>query len=558
MLNKRHFVPHQDLDPSRLLPWLNQAINQPEAELQVKLRGNVLHVLCETPTSAQREAVALNLVKSLLNDEFKSLLANDYPQIYQLYLYNRLPGQHKPEWTAPIYLNRLERHLAQLVLQRPEDTEAAALLVSLASQYAESQSDRDPGHESGSEPTGELSLDVDAAEVDVNSAIVLSNLSLARQGDPEAIARYLSETLSALDVGVWVNCKARPGKVRRQAGVITAGDRASSEDASPEDLTESKTVPRLWIFCEATYSPDPHVIAEPTAQRLRELKLERFQDAVLLIQVQGEPAPDWGLRIDLTPPEEMLNDWARWGDRLALERLLNQSLADQGLKVAIELKESTLHGVVYQQQASDSTEIPNPAAILDGATVLGASEAEVDAKPVDKSGIPSVQADVVKALEPLLEKLAPQGVHRAMLYGQQEAQAAPAWVACLDLPAAEHPDLAESTESLAGQGDLPALAFLLNRQLNPDLDIQLATGGIRVQLLVKDDLLHIMVDGPICPDRRHVGQIINQFMTPQSFPDANGVRVYGRRAGQQRPTWSYGVDFHQRERLVPEATPEFA
>ena len=558
MVNKRHLKPHQETDPSRLLPWLNQAINQPEAELQVKLRGNVLHILCETPTSARREAIALNLVKSLLNEEFKSLLTNDYPQIYQLYLYNRLPGQHKPEWTAPIYLNRLERHLAQLVLQRPEDTEAAALLVSLATQYAESQSDSDTDGESGDEPRGELSLGVDAAEVDVNSAIVLSNLSLARQGDPEAISRYLSETLSALDVGVWVNCKARPGKVRRQAGVITAGERVPSEDTPPEDPKQNKTTPRLWIFCEATYSPDPHVIAEPTAQRLRELKLARFQDAVLLIQVQGEPTPDWGLRIDLTPPEEMLNDWARWGDQLALDRLINQALAEKGLKAAIELKDSTLHVVAYQEQGAGDTDIPASAATSNGAAVSGASELQAEAEPEDNSGITAVQADVARALEPLLETLAPQGIHRAMLYGQQEAQATPAWVMCLDLPAAEHPDLAESTESLAAQGDLPALAFLLNRRLNPDLDIQLATGGIRVQLLIKDDLLHIMVDGPICPDRRHVGRIINQFLEPKPVPDVNGVRVYGRRAGQQRPTWSYGVDFHQRQRLVPEATPEFA
>ncbi|MCG8367988.1 MAG: hypothetical protein MJA27_32240 [Pseudanabaenales cyanobacterium] len=541
MVNKRHLKQQQETDPLRLLPWLNQAINQSEAKLQVKLRGNVLHVLCETPASTQRESISLNLVKSLLNEEFKLLLANDYPQIYQLYLYNRLPGQHKPEWTAPIYLNRLERHLAQLVLQRPDDTEAASLLVSLTTLQAKS------------EAASDSSLGVDA-EGDINSAIVLSNLSLARQGDPDAIARYLSETLSALDVGVWVNCKARPGKVRRQAGVITAGERtAPSADSAPEGHQENKTIPRLWIFCEAAYSPDPQLIAEPTAQRLRALKLARFQDAVMLIQVQGEPTPDWGLRIDLTPPEEMLRDWARWGDQPALQRLINQALADQGLEAAIELKESTLHVVSYRQQASEDSAVP------DSSTVPDSSELEDSSEPEgDSQAIASDQTVVAAALAPLLETLAPQGIHRAMLYGQQEVQAAPAWVMCLDLPAAEHPALAESTASLAAQGDLLALAFLLNRLLNPDLDLQLATGGVRIQLLVKDDLLHIMVDGPICPGRRQVAQVINQFLDQMPVPDISGVRVYGRRAGQQRPTWSYGIDFHPRERLVPEATPEFA
>ena len=548
MVNKRQLKQRQETDPARLLPWLNQAINQPDAELQVKLRGNVLHVLCETPTSAKREIISLNLVKSLLNEEFKRLLINDFPQIYQLYLYNRLPGQHKPEWTAPIYLNRLERHLAQLVLQRPDDAEAASLLVSLATDHGASQAG------------GESNLGVDANEVDVNSAIVLSNLSLARQGDPDAIARYLSETLSALDVGVWVNCKARPGKVRRQAGVITVGDRAASEESAPEDPEQAKAVPRLWIFCEATYSPDPHVIAEPTAERLRELKLAQFQDAVILIQVQGEPTPDWGLRVDLTPPEQMLKDWARWGDQPALERLINQALAEPGLKAAIELKESTLHVVSYREQPLDSSPSDSPLA-SDRSVASDSSAAWPDgSEPQDcvQAGIAFDQTQVAEALEPLLETLAPQGIHRAMLYGQQAEEAAPTWVMCLDLPAAEHPALADSTTSLAAQGDLPALAFLLNRLLNPDLEVQLATGGIRIQLLVKDDLLHVMVDGPICPDRRQVAQIVNPFLEQWPVPDTSGVRVYGRRAGQQRPTWSYGIDFQPRQRLVPEATPEFA
>jgi hypothetical protein len=34
--------------------------------------------------------------------------------------------------------------------------------------------------------------------------------------------------------------------------------------------------------------------------------------------------------------------------------------------------------------------------------------------------------------------------------------------------------------------------------------------------------------------------------------------MYGRRAGQKLPLWSYGEDFAARDRLVPEATPEFA
>ena len=36
------------------------------------------------------------------------------------------------------------------------------------------------------------------------------------------------------------------------------------------------------------------------------------------------------------------------------------------------------------------------------------------------------------------------------------------------------------------------------------------------------------------------------------------MRVYGRRAGNKKPFWQSGTDFKQRQRVVPEATPEFA
>uniref|UniRef100_A0ACD5GVL5 Uncharacterized protein n=1 Tax=Desertifilum tharense IPPAS B-1220 TaxID=1781255 RepID=A0ACD5GVL5_9CYAN len=49
-----------------------------------------------------------------------------------------------------------------------------------------------------------------------------------------------------------------------------------------------------------------------------------------------------------------------------------------------------------------------------------------------------------------------------------------------------------------------------------------------------------------------------KFLQQLKVPGVAGVRVYGRRSGQKLPRWSYGVDFVPRQRLVPEASPEFA
>ncbi len=532
--------------PSGFIGWLQASMGLVDAELHTKLRGNILHVLCETQASINQSAVLLRLVRALLEAGQDSLLKQSYPQVYQLYIYSRLSGQSTPDWTAPIYLNRLERHLAQLVLenQNEEDIKATRNLLQ---QYSELQPDAFRNGEGGS------------------GAIVLSNLSLARQGDPEAIAWYLSETLSALDVGVLVSIKAIPGTAHLRRMAVTVDEHTGSDypvdepilEDRPLDLQDAQevaeyalpqpdtdvagtapeaeterdtTIPRLWILCEATYSPDPSLIARPTAERLRQLQLTQFKDAVLLLQVRGESRPDWSLRIDLTPPEEMLREWGRWGDVDALQRLTTMALASRHVSVEAELTNGTLH--LIGRPAS-------PEATLHGDVLAD-------------------QDDIVSTLAETLETLAPQGIPRAVIYGQPVGQTDPSWVSYLDLPASAHAALAEAPEFLGQTGDLPAIAFLLTRHLNPDLDDLLATGGLRVQLLVRDKLLHVMVDSPVTPYRRLVGPPITDYLRQLSPMGIEGVRIYGRRSGEPQPAWSYGKDFIGRSRLVPESTPEFS
>jgi hypothetical protein len=492
--------------PSGLLNWLKAALGEPDVVLHSKLRGNILHVLCETPGPLEQTSALLGLVRYLLETSDHPSLGQLYPQVYQLYLYSRRLGETKPDWTAPIYLNRLERHLAQLVLEHQDGADLQAA-QSLLEDYTRDHPDL-------------------AASGDISGrAMVLSNLSLARKGDPEAIAWYLSEVLSCLDVGVWVSIKAIPGLAHLHRPGDLAGQVTHRYPKETDGL-----VPRLWILCEATYSPDPALIARPTAERLRSLNLTQFKDAVLLLQVRGETKPDWSLRIDLTPAEEMLREWGRWGDVDALARLLSIGLKPYGLTAATSITDGTLHVVCHLR--------PDPGDAPHGELDLG-------------------QDAIVGVLAPVLDELAPQGISRAIIYAPTIGDQSPDWVQYLSLPAAEHSDLADSPEYLGQLGDLPALAFLLTRHLNPNLDDRLATGGMRVQLLVRDRLLHVMVDSPLLPQRRLIAPALRQYLEDLSPSDLEGVRIYGRRSGQAQPAWSYGRDFRPRDRLVPESTPEF-
>jgi hypothetical protein len=97
--------------------------------------------------------------------------------------------------------------------------------------------------------------------------------------------------------------------------------------------------------------------------------------------------------------------------------------------------------------------------------------------------------------------------------------------------------------------------------LNPDIKTYLATGGTRVQIRQKGDLLYIMADAPICPTQATVTKAIGRFFPPLDIKSIAGLRLYGRQAGQTRPLWSWGQDLQPRqrdERRVAEATPEFA
>ena len=531
-----------DADPATLIPWLRTTLLRREdakgTGIQVRLRGNILHVLCESAVKAlPRDFVLMRLVRSLLEPDVKARFETEFPQVYQVYVYSRQASESKPVWSAPIYLNRLERHLERLVQSAADADEVAATAKS--------------------------------SDIPISSE-QLSNISLARQGDSDAIARYLSETLSALNVGVKVSARVVPGKTRKTRAVITTHapealaaetdsetgdedgnvsettpDSQVAELAAPlsdaEDALDPDLVSRLWIFCEASYSPDPLLIAEPIAERLRRLHLIQFQDAVITIQVRGEASSDWRLRVDLTPPEDMLRVWGRWGDVPALSQLVNQFSKSYGLKFIAEVKKDTLHLISYPINPVDS---------LTGAPLLQ-SEDDLCRAKIDVNGL-------VDGVTQMLDAIAPQGLQRAMLYGPSKDDISPEWLRGIDLPAMTRPALMPSAASLAASGDLPALAYCLTRQLNPDIREQLATGGIRVQLLTKDRLLHIMADGPLCPSKHAIVPLISQTLKELHLPDIEGLRLYGRRAGQKQPIWSYGYDYTERPRLVPEAKPEFA
>lgn len=483
---------------SSLAQWVYSAIGQPGVRLRVRLGGNNLHVLCESRQSLDAKTVVNRLIEALGSREAGEAFPIDPANpVYQIIVYGRTLGNERPDWIKQI---RLKPPINQ-------------------------------GAKTPQETTG---TSVTAATPD--SDLKVSLKSLARSGSPEAIAHYLSDTLSSLGVSVKVLTQTLPEATAKKGITPNSTLKEASTD-SPNTFQFDVDVPssnhRLWVICNSDYSPDASVIVDPVVQRLRSLRLKGFRDAAICAQVSGEASPEWVLRVDLTPPEEMLKEWARWGDVQAIARLLNQALLKVKLEVRAVLKDATLH-LFCSLLAAKPTSVPE-------------------------------KQKALSAIAEVLDTLTPQGIQAVTVYGVESSertvspeQEKPAWIEWLNLPAANNPALGESALSLAQKGNQDALAFLLERLLNPDLDRRLATGGIHLKIRRKQDLLHIMSEAPICPPQAQVAPSIARFLRQLAIPAIAGVRVYGRRAGSSSPSWNYGVDFKERQRLVPEATPEFA
>lgn len=288
---------------------------------------------------------------------------------------------------------------------------------------------------------------------------------------------------------------------------------------------------RLWVVCSSQKSLDYQLLAEPLAKQLRSLDLQGFQDAVIRFSQSGAQVNDWRLRIDLSPPTVMLREWARWGDVQAISKLLNLALAPVEIQVSTILKNLTIH-IFCTLKHADAHKYPTKKIALD-------------------------------LIAPLLIELTPQGIQGATIYGLKspvsvgaQVGESPIWTHWLDLPALGDPIFSPTALMLAERGDLDALNFVLHRLLNPDLEQCLEVGGIKLSLLTRRRLLHVMSEAPRCPLQSQVAAPVIRILTQLALPTIRGVRVHGRVSGHSRPLWTYGIDFDRRPLELPAAAEQ--
>lgn len=296
---------------------------------------------------------------------------------------------------------------------------------------------------------------------------------------------------------------------------------------------------RLRVLCYSKKSLDYQLLAEPLARKLRSLNLQGFHDAIVQFDRSGSQVGELRLRLNLTPPGIMFENWARWGDVQSIAKLLNLALTDEEMQVSIALKNLTLH--IF--------------CTLDKPRTLKTSLRLSATFPSRKNAL-----DIIT---PLLTKLSPQGIQGATIYGVKTApdlgeviEESPIWTHWLDLPGMNNPRFSPTALILAERGNKHAVKFVLERFLNPDLEQYCATGGISLSLLRRNRVLNIMSEAPICPLQSQVAPTVVKILRQLALPNIRGVRVYGRVSGQSKPQWTYGVDFDSLPlELPPVASP---
>ncbi|MBE9233877.1 DUF4429 domain-containing protein [Cuspidothrix issatschenkoi LEGE 03284] len=84
--------------------------------------------------------------------------------------------------------------------------------------------------------------------------------------------------------------------------------------------------------------------------------------------------------------------------------------------------------------------------------------------------------------------------------------------------------------ALAKQGDVQAIASLMNRSLQPK--------GITAKVALKDTCLQVMLESAQLSNQKALAEFVQKGVTALGIPSIERVKVYGKQIGDDFPAWS--------------------
>ena len=112
-----------------------------------------------------------------------------------------------------------------------------------------------------------------------------------------------------------------------------------------------------------------------------------------------------------------------------------------------------------------------------------------------------------------------------------------------DLPSAQYltppqqgsPQNKPTAQQLAKEGHPKAIAFLMNRALQPK--------GIQVKVAIKDESLLIVLEGKSVPGEQMIIPSLKKWLKDLGIPSVKSITIYGRQTGQESPAWKRMIEF---------------
>ncbi len=92
--------------------WAQEALGLPEVQVQARLRGNHLHILCEAQACPSQELVTARFMGAIEQTDLTRLLPGQ-AKIYQLFLCGRKLGSRQNDWTVRLDCSSKERQQQQ-------------------------------------------------------------------------------------------------------------------------------------------------------------------------------------------------------------------------------------------------------------------------------------------------------------------------------------------------------------------------------------------------------------------------------------------------------------
>ncbi len=548
---------------SPLHEWIHKTIGGEGLRLKVRLNSHKLHIICEGKNLPESSSIANQLKKAIPS----ALPLLQQESVECINVYGLLLGQDHPRWSETLLINFPARatlgldeinqldsidHLNQFEsLNHPKSTpaisqksaqksspksnpELSQSLINLTpDNYPTSRANHisrtlTPHQTSSQIPS--LTAIAEALHPFVKPfgvTVKVEEVTPKSSSDFSPLVLFkLANKLSDLPTTSLGNQQVHSSEVNQVSNLIS----------NQANLQGADSHPKLRVNCYCEYSLAPERIVPLLIQQLRRLNLSSYRDVLLSGYLEEKNKPLWAVKGNLTADQQLLREWAKWGDRAALVELLNNTLAQSGIRFRSIPKEGTLHLFC---------------------STLGST--------------PPDQSLVMGAIVPLLEELAPHNLQAFAIYGTQQTNLAPdspqdfsqtsqvnsfpdspnetpVWIQWINIASAQS---VHNVRELAQQGNAAALEFLLKQAVNPDIQTYLATGGIEVMIRQREDLLDVVTETPLGPSQKSVVKPIVRCVSSLQLPNIAGVRIYGRPSGKSRPDWKYGKDFRDRSRSSP-------